>query len=101
MSDYVAIRADRSFPARINNKLGKQLERMDAQAVAVQHADQLQIARSHQAAAYGLIAVAQLSGLEAALARTVPHAEGRLQAIADAGTVGIVGTVARSGFSPW
>lgn len=98
MSNYLPEPRNGFFPAHISNKLGKQLARMDAQALAVQHADQLQIARSHQAAANGLIAVAQLSGLEAALARTVPHAEGRLQAIADTGTVGIVGIVARSGF---
>ena len=86
------------FPAHINNKLGKQLARMDAQALAVQHADDLRIARAEQAAARGLVAVAQLSSLEGSLVRIAPHAEGRLRAVADAGTIAIVGIVARSGF---
>jgi hypothetical protein len=101
MPNYSLEPSNGLFPARIKNKLDRQLARMDAQALAVQHADQLQIARSHQAAANGLIAVAQLSGLEAALVPTVPHAEARLRSVADAGTIGIVGAVARSGFSPW
>lgn len=86
------------FPSRINNKLGRQLERMDSQALAVQHADQLRIGRAEQAAARGLVAVAQLSSLEASLVRIAPHAEGRLRAVADAGAISIVGIVARSGF---
>lgn len=86
------------FPARVNHKLGRQLERMDAQALAVQHADQLRLGRVEQASARGLVAVAQISSLEATLVRAVPHAEGRLRAVADAGTISIVGIVARSGF---
>ena len=86
------------FPARINRQLGKQLGRMDAQALAVQHADQLQIARTEAATVRSLVAVAQISSLEATLVRAVPHAEGRLRAVADAGTISIAGIVARSGF---
>jgi hypothetical protein len=71
---------------------------MDAQSLAVQHADRLQIARAEQATAHGLVAVAQISSLEASLVRMTPHAEGRLRAVADAGTISIVGAVARSGF---
>lgn len=86
------------FPARVNNKLGRQLERMDAQALAVQHADQLRVGRVEQATVRGLVAVAQISSLEATLVRAVPHAEGRLRAVADAGTISIAGIVACSGF---
>jgi hypothetical protein len=98
MPNYSLEPSNGLFPSRINNKLGKQLERMDAQALAVQHADQIQIARAEQVAARGLVAVAQLSSLEASLVRITPHAEGRLRAVADAGTISIVGVVARSGF---
>ncbi len=97
MSRYLPEPSNGLFPARINNKLGKQLARMDAQALAVQHSDRIQIARSQQAAAHGLVAVAQLSGLEATLVQTAPHAEGRLRAVADTATFTIVGIVARSG----
>ena len=86
------------FPARINNRLGKQLEGMDAHALAVRHGDALAFARVEEATTRGLIAVGQISSLEAGLVRAVPHAEGRLRAIADAGTIGIAGIVARSGF---
>lgn len=98
MSSYSLEPSNGLFPSRINNKLGKQLERMDAQALSVQHGDRLRIARAEQAAAHGLVAVAQLSGLEAALVQAAPHAEGRLRAVADAATINIVGIVARSGF---
>ncbi|HEX5852518.1 MAG TPA: hypothetical protein VFY36_05445 [Solirubrobacteraceae bacterium] len=98
MSHYLAQRPDSLFPSRVNNKLGKQLARMDAQALAMQHADQLSIARVEQAAARGLVGIAQLSSLEASLVRIAPHAEGRLRAAADAGAISIVGIVARSGF---
>lgn len=98
MSKYHPEPRNGLFPARVNHKLGRQLERMDAQALAVQHADQLRIGRVEQATARGLVAVAQLSSLEAVLVRAAPHAEGRLQAVADAGTISIAGIVARSGF---
>jgi hypothetical protein len=94
MSSYLPEPRHGLFPSR----LGKQLERMDAQALAVRHDDQLRIGRVEEAGSRGLIAVAQLSGLEATLVRAAPHAEGRLRAIADAGTIGIAGIVARSGF---
>ena len=86
------------FPARVNHKLARRLERMDAQALAAQHADQLRIGHVEQAAARGLVAVAQISSLEAVLVRAAPHAEGRLRVVADAGTISIAGIVARSGF---
>ncbi len=98
MSNYHPEPHNGLFPVRVNHKLGRQLERMDAQALAVQHADQLHIGRVEQATARGLVAVAQLSSLEAVLVRAAPHAEGRLRAVADAGTISIAGIVARSGF---
>jgi hypothetical protein len=84
-------------PGSVGRKLDRQLERMDAHSMAVCHADALNISRAEQATARGLIAVGQISSLEASLVRVLPHAEGRLQAIADAGTIGIAGIVALSG----
>jgi hypothetical protein len=85
------------FPAGASRKLARQLERLDAQALAVQHHDSLRIGRVEQAATHGLVAVAQISGVEASLGQIAPHAAGRLRAVADAGTIGIAGVVARSG----
>ena len=97
MSNYSIESRDALLPSRLSHRLGKQLQRMDAQALTVQRADHLRIARAEQAAAHGLVAVAQ-SSLKASLVRMAPHAEERLRAVADAGTIGIVGVVARSGF---
>jgi hypothetical protein len=86
------------YPAQISRKHLKQLEHMDGVALAVQHHDSLRLDRVEQATARGLVAVAQISSLEASLVQVAPHAAGRLRAVADAGTIGIVGIVARSGF---
>ncbi len=98
MSSHFPERRNDLFPTNVNRQLGKQLARMNAQALAAQHGDALRVARIEQATARGLVAVAQISSLEASLVRIAPHAEGRLRAVADAGTIGIVGIVARSGF---
>jgi hypothetical protein len=86
------------FPRRIGDKLEKVLQHVEVHGAIEKRQDQLQIARVEEATARGLIAVGQISSLEASLVRAVPHAEGRLRAIADAGTIGIAGIVARSGF---
>ena len=86
------------FPERLNRQVARRLERMDAQALAVQRDDQLRITRVQQATARGLVVVAQVSNLEASLVRAAPHAEGRLRAIADSGAISIAGIVADSGF---
>jgi hypothetical protein len=98
MSSYLPEPHNGLLPTNVGRQLGKRLARMDAQALAVQHSDALRVARAEQATARGLIAVAQISSLEATLAQALPHAQGRLRAVADAGTIGIVGIVARSGF---
>jgi hypothetical protein len=88
---------DGLYPTRVSRSLAKQFARMDANALAVRHHDSLRIDRVEQATAHGLVAVAQISGLEASLVRMAPHAAGRLQAVADAGTIAIAGIVARTG----
>jgi hypothetical protein len=98
MSSYPIEPHNGLFPTGASRKLARQLDRLDTQALAVQHHDSLRLARTEQATARGLVAVAQLSSLEASLVRSAPHAEGRLRAVADAGTIGIIGIVARSGF---
>jgi hypothetical protein len=97
MSSYPVQPHNGLFPVGASGKLAKQLDRLDRQALAVQHHDSLQVRRVEQATAHGLIAVAQISGLEASLAQMAPHATGRLRAAADAGTIGIVGIIACTG----
>jgi hypothetical protein len=98
MSQYLPEPRNGLFPSRIGHKLEKAFEHQEAHALVAKRSDQLRIERVEEAAARGLVAVAQISSLEASLVRAAPHAEGRLRAIADAGTIGIVGIVARSGF---
>jgi hypothetical protein len=86
------------FPRRVGDKLEKALQHVEAHGILEKHQDRLQIERVEETAARGLVAAAQISSLEASLVRIAPHAEGRLRAIADAGTIGIVGIIARSGF---
>jgi hypothetical protein len=86
------------FPARGNRQIGKQLAHMDDAALAAAHSDALRVGRAQHAATHGLVAVAQISSLEASLVQLAPHAEGRLRAVADAGTIGIAAIVAQSGF---
>lgn len=97
MSRYPVVPSNGLYPAGVSRQLARQLDRQDRQALALQHHDALRIDRVEQATAHGLIAVGQISGLEASLVRMAPHAAGRLQAVADAGTIAIVGIVARTG----
>ena len=89
----------RSFlPDRLGDRLARALDYREAHSVLATRTDHLRIARVEEATTRGLIAVGQISSLEATLVRAVPHAEGRLRAIGDAGAIGIAGVVARSGF---
>jgi hypothetical protein len=86
------------LPRRIGDNLEMALQHAEVHGVIEKREDQIQIERVEQATGRGLIAAGQIAGLEATLVRAVPHAEGRLRAIADAGTIWIAGIVARSGF---
>jgi hypothetical protein len=98
MSQYPLQQRRTLLPDRLGDRLDKALQHQEAQALIAKRDDQLRIERVEQATARGLVAASQIAGLEATLVRAVPHAEGRLRAIADAGTIGIAGIVARSGF---
>lgn len=96
MSQYLEPHND-PLPARLGRQLGKSLDRMEAQAIVARRGDQLRIQRAAEAAATGLIAVGQISVLEAAMVRTAPHAENRLRTVADAGALSIAEIVYRAG----
>ena len=80
------------------NRLERGMRQAEVSSALERQRDRLAIARVEQATVHGIVAVAQLSCLEASLAQAAPHAAPRLRAIADAGTIGIAGVVARSGF---
>jgi hypothetical protein len=95
---YHPVLRDGLFPRGIGDKLEKALQHVEAHGVLERRQDETKLARVEEATARGLVAVGQISGLEAALVQATPHAACRLRAVADAGIVGIVGIVARSGF---
>jgi hypothetical protein len=96
MSQYVEPYND-PLPARLGRQLGKSLDRMEAQAIVARRANQIRIQNAADAAGSGLIAVGQISVLEAAMVRAAPHAEGRLRTVADAGALSIAEIVYRAG----
>jgi len=70
MSQYPIEPRNGLFPANVNRQLARRLQRMDTQALAVQHGDVLRVARVEQAAAHGLVAVAQISSFAGIVARS-------------------------------
>jgi hypothetical protein len=86
------------LPRRLGDELERALQQVEARGTLEKRSDAVQIERAEEATIRGLCAVGQISALERTLVQAVPRAEGRLRAIADAGTVTIVGVVARSGF---
>jgi hypothetical protein len=85
------------LPAKLDRQVARALQQIDASAAVARRSDQLRIQRVAEATASGLIAVAQVSALEAAMVRAAPHAEGRLRAVADVGALNIAAAVYRSG----
>lgn len=98
MSHYPLERRRGLLPDRLGDRLERSLQHREAHGALEKHDDQLRIERVEEATARGLVAAGQIAGLERTLVHAVPHAEARLRAIADAGTIGIAGIVARSGF---
>jgi hypothetical protein len=89
MSQYPVEPYNNLLPARLGRQLGKSLDRMETQAIVARRGDQLRIQRTAEAAGTGLVAVGQISVLEAVMVRAAPHAEGRLRTVADAGALSI------------
>ena len=100
MSRFVAHSSAGLLPARrrLGDELERALQHVEAHGAVDRRRDQLAPSRVEEASVRGLIAVGQISSVEAALGDVSPHARGRLRAVADAGTIGIVGVVAQSGF---
>jgi hypothetical protein len=97
MSSYLPAPHNGLVPARINRQLGKQLERMEAQAIAARRADQLAIERAVETTERGMVGIARISLREAALYGTAPHAAARLRAAADNGSAVVIGRIIEAG----
>lgn len=97
MSNYLPEPHRGLFPAPVRGKLAKTLRQMDAQAIALERADELKIGRSVQATRKGMAGIARISMEEAAWIRAVPHAEARLRTAADGGSAVILGRIFDAG----
>jgi hypothetical protein len=84
-------------PSRWDRAIGKELDRINARADLARHSDRRRIERIVDAAQHGAVAVTHLSALEGSLVQTVPHAQPRVTAIADAGALGIAKVVFEAG----
>jgi hypothetical protein len=97
MNDNLPIRAPTLFSTRLDRRLARTLDHVDAQGLIAERADLVQIQRVAQATERGLAATAHISAVEAVVVQAVPHAEDRLRHIADAGAAGIARVVLRAG----
>ena len=98
MSHLLAQRSDGLFPATTSGKLTRTLKHMHAQAIALEHADALQIARSVQATRRGMAGIAQIAAERRAWASAFPEAEGLLNGAAEAGAATILSRIIETGF---
>jgi hypothetical protein len=97
MEQHLARSSGGILPAGVSRQLGKQLDRMDAHAIAVRHADQLAIERAVEVTERGMAGIARISLREAALVGTVPHAAARLQTAADSGAATVISRIIEAG----
>ncbi len=90
MSDLLPAPNRRPFlPSRIERGVSRELAHLEARAELAKRSDALRIERAAEKAERGLVAVAHVSAVEAALLPMVPHAERRLQQVADGGALAI------------
>ncbi|HEY1688028.1 MAG TPA: hypothetical protein VGF95_04110 [Solirubrobacteraceae bacterium] len=87
------------FPTKHNRQIARALARIDSGTTLAIRQDRAQIERIAQTTQDGMVAVCQLAGLEASLAQLTPHAAGRIEAVAVAGAIQIVGVVHNAGRS--
>jgi hypothetical protein len=85
------------LPAPASGKLARTLKQMDAQAVALERADELRIGRSVQATRKGMAGLACIAVEEAAWIRALPHAEARFRTAAEAGSATVLGHIFEAG----
>lgn len=90
MPDLLPVPSRRPFLAsRTERAIERTMRQIEAQARVAMQSDALRIEHAAAKTEHGLVAVAHVSAVEAALLPMVPHAERRLQQIADGGTLAI------------
>jgi hypothetical protein len=90
MSSLMSAPSRRPFlPSRVERSASRELALLETRAELAMRSDALRIERAAEKTERGLIAVAHVSAVEAALLPMVPHAERRLQQVADGGALAI------------
>jgi hypothetical protein len=89
LSDLIPFDPDSLLPSSTRRQTKRALAELEARAQLATRADALRIERVADKTKRGLVAVAHISAVEAALLPIVPHAERRLQQVADGGALGI------------
>lgn len=97
MTDSLPALTGGFFPAKLDRQTARALARIDAGTSLAIRQDRARIQRIAQTTQDGMVAVAELAGLEAGLSRMAPHAAGRIEAAAVAGSIQIVGVIHRAG----
>jgi hypothetical protein len=88
----------RGLPSPASGKLARTLKHMDAQAVALERADELRIGRSVEATRKGMAGIAQMAAERRAWARAFPEVEPLLNGAVETGAATILGRIIESGF---
>lgn len=97
MGELVPTTHSRSLPSRAERQKQRALEcvRADQQVAAAEEAAKVEVIAEVTETA--LLATSHVSAIESALADRVPHAEGRLRQIANAGALGMTDVVVKTG----
>jgi hypothetical protein len=85
------------LPSRIDRRVGRAVEQIDANMAVALHRDAARIERITETTQRGMLAVSHLAAVEATLAQVSPQAAGELRAVAVAGALGIVSVVHQAG----
>jgi hypothetical protein len=78
------------LPARVNRQASGEVARIEGGLTVALAADRARVRRVAGLTEDALMATARLSAVEALAGQIVPHAQGRLKLIADAGAVGLL-----------
>jgi hypothetical protein len=98
MSSYLPEPHRGLFPTPAGGKLARTLKQMDAQAVALERADELRIGRSVQATRKGMAGIARIAVEEAAWIRALPEYEARFRTAGDSGSAIVIVHIIEAGY---
>jgi len=98
MSRYLSAPHHGLPPAPVSGKLARTLRQMDAQAVALERADELRIGRSVQATRKGMAGIARIAADRRAWVSALPEAEALFNRATEAGSATVIALIIESGF---